>query len=123
MTGTAQSLTSNASVTLAFNLAISDPHSWLNTSSYKITPTVAGWYLVTITLATSAAINMYLAIWKNGVSVFANYIGSAQNIACAFLVQCNGSTDYIQGSLFNASATTTVALNNPCAIQVCGPLA
>lgn len=84
----------------------------------RFTPTVAGRYLITASLQTVAGVNTSLgiAVYKNGTPYYSgtyNGIGSSINaplptIAC--LVDCNGTTDFIE---IYCSTSANVNTNPP----------
>jgi hypothetical protein len=95
-----QSTTAGVQTKLQFDTEEFDTNSNYNTSTYRFTPTVAGYYQINLgvyqTAGGTTQVNMY--IYKNGAS----YKGSAQIIATnqfpvtSSIVYCNGTTDYIE---------------------------
>lgn len=82
-----------------------------NTTNYRFTPTVAGKYLISANLhitLTAAAYNVEIDIYKNGASIasaFKNltWTANAQHFNLTDIVDMNGSTDYIELFIFQAS--------------------
>ena len=89
-------------------------------ASNTYTPLVAGWYLVTYTdgvsVTTSTGSQYELAIYKNG-SLFNQVINNTASVSSTVIysgtvsaiVQCNGSTDYIQFYVWQDGSTTGTA--------------
>jgi len=82
-----------------------------NTTNYRFTPTVAGYYEVTVAVrdqtgATAGTIRAN--IWKNG-SVYSTSIVSCtangNTSATTNLIYMNGSTDYLEGYMFQNSGS------------------
>jgi hypothetical protein len=80
-----------------------DTASCFNTSTYRFTPTVAGYYLFTGQIDVVASANSYviLAVWKNGaVAKRGNYlnmlIGTEWMPVVSAVIYMNGSTDYVE---------------------------
>ena len=101
--GTAQTLTGSTYTKLAFNTEIFDTNSNYDaTTNYRFTPTVAGYYQVTLRGAiTTGTSSFYPVIYKNGVG--AAYGASSISVTgvdnaslVTFLGYLNGSTDYIE---------------------------
>lgn len=75
-----------------------------NSTNYRFTPTVAGYYLVTfnvrVNYSGSATNAIYLAIYKNGsvwtTTSHLNVTGNWGSRHITSLVYCNGSSDYIE---------------------------
>ena len=81
-----------------------DTDSCFNTSTYKFTPTVAGYYQVNATIGFDAtSVNPQwggVAIYKNGAVVRQNRVTGNTYTSCAApvssVVYLNGSTDYLE---------------------------
>jgi hypothetical protein len=86
------------------------------TTNYRFTPTVAGYYQVTVCVeAASSQANAYSAIYKNGSIAFRNStaLGAGTGTLVTALVFMNGTTDYVEGyvnyaSSINASGSSVV---------------
>jgi hypothetical protein len=93
-----------------------DTNSNYDTSLYRFTPTVAGYYQFTATVEPSTIqAYQYLAFYKNGIQFkrasAANTSGVGTSIAA--LIYLNGATDYIElytnfGSSINANGDSIV---------------
>ena len=128
---TTQSLAASTYVKLAINTKEFDTNSnYDNTTNYRFTPTVAGYYQVNGAMGLGTAVNnCQLAIYKNG----SNYKGgnesgsvnlSAYAVTVNSLVYLNGSTDYIElygyqgsGSTINTSAGIGNTYFNACMVR------
>lgn len=115
-TMTANQSLSNATLTLVqFNSASSgvgigfDTNNAYNTSAYKFTPQVAGYYQVTVNISgpnsSSGILSNY--IFKNGSNIallcIAPNISGGAEICGSCLVYMNGSTDYIQAYAYQTT--------------------
>ena len=96
-----QTITSSVSTKAAFNLKEFDTNSNYDTSAYRFTPTIAGYYQVNASYrydASTVPSRAIISIYKNG-SEFkrGNDIGnnSTEGVASA-LIYCNGTTDFIE---------------------------
>lgn len=112
----AQTLTSNVTTKILFQTEEFDTNS--NFASSTFTPTVAGYYQVSAAFAMGAvASGGNIAVYKNGglYKYMYNIAGFAVNLlAGTCLVNCNGTTDYIEiygtlgtGQVTSANATAT----------------
>jgi hypothetical protein len=98
----AQSLTNGANTKVQFPTKEFDTNSnYDNSTNYRFTPTVAGYYQITSFVATANANNSFqISIWKNG-SGFKNgaQAGGGSYIfgsSVTALIYFNGSTDYVE---------------------------
>lgn len=117
--GTAgQSLANGVWTKIAFNTELFDTNSNYDTSLYRFTPTVAGYYQINANIFTTAnAIGLgFISIYKNGsVYVYGNVIANSNGgyITIHSLVNCNGSTDYIEiYALQNSGVSLTFGSSN-----------
>ena len=101
-------LADNVWTVLSMTSETVDSGSAYDTTTYKFTPQTSGYYYVSVnvTFGNTIAYNINktnTAIYKNGSSAdFAqpDMVGAAQwneQLNISGIVQCNGSTDYIQG--------------------------
>lgn len=102
-----QSVSANTATKVAFDAEEWDSANCFNTSTNRFTPNVAGYYQIDCTIGCGAAgtaadgMNFGFVLYKNGsqhrVGFFGNSGGANdQYITGAFLVYCNGTTDYIE---------------------------
>ena len=92
-----------------------DTNSNYNTSNYRFTPTVAGYYQVSIAFSCSANCPIIASLWRNGAEYRRGVQSGATNISqaiCSALVYLNGSTDYIEGYGYQSSGTTQTLSNS-----------
>lgn len=120
--GTTQSVTSATTTKIAFDTEEFDTNSCYDTSTYRFTPTVAGYYQVNIAayMATNAVgTSASLYIYKNGSAVLRNDLRYTSNSSTLYgipslsgLVYVNGTTDYIEAYGFITATTPSFANTN-----------
>ena len=101
---TTQSITTSVWTKAQFNAEFFDTNSNYDTTNYRFTPTVAGYYAVNYALSftTGAATGLYSGIYKNGsrIRYVVAYGGSNAlddwTTSGANLLYMNGTTDYIE---------------------------
>lgn len=90
-----------------------------NATNYRFTPTVAGYYQVTLKMRASVTspTNMYTYLYKNGSIYDTTYrdqstvVGDHHKTSSA-LVYCNGTTDYLEMYInLQGSGTATIVGN------------
>jgi hypothetical protein len=102
-----QSISANTLTKIAFDTEEWDSASCFDTSTNRFTPNVAGYYQIDCIIACGASgtaadgMNFGFLLYKNGSTYkfgfYANAGGSNdQYIPGAFLVYCNGTTDYLE---------------------------
>jgi hypothetical protein len=102
-----QTVTTGVFSQVAFNTEEFDTNNNFNTSTYRFTPTVAGYYQINFALNFLTGANTVIAsIYKNGVEYSrgtrVDSIGSGLGSFISALVYCNGSTDYIEAYGFTS---------------------
>ena len=102
-----------------FDAEYFDTNSYYDTSTYRFTPTVEGYYQFNISLGTihtGTATIIGAGIWKNNglgnqTHLMASYIshssGDVKSMSC--LTYMNGTTDFINGYVFNNGTSPSVA--------------
>lgn len=116
----AQTITATTFTKLNFNTESFDTNSNYDTTTYRFTPTVAGYYQVTANTYFSATAQLY--VYKNGsANITGAYLTSVGH-SVAGLVYLNGSTDYIEIFYFGSAGITT-SNNSELANQFAGFLA
>ena len=115
----AQSLPINATKA-AFDTKEFDTASCFNTSTYRFTPNVAGYYQIVLSVSfatTTTTTPAQGAIWKNGA--YYKWTSSTPATSTSYpvanataLVYLNGSTDYVEGYFFNNTASTQTSFAN-----------
>lgn len=104
-----QSISSGSTTKIQFNTETFDTNSnYDNTTNYRFTPTVAGYYQVNLAVgfATMGVGEIILQLNKNGSAYQfgSDVIGTTTYItSMSTLVYLNGSTDYIEGYVYQAS--------------------
>jgi hypothetical protein len=97
-------LTSLSNTVVPYNAEYFDTDSWFDTSTYRYTPQVAGYYQVNFSASISdagATGIIYTFLRKNGTDVSSGSSGYYENqrgygaTAGSVLVELNGSTDYL----------------------------
>jgi len=111
--GTAGQSIANATWTkIAFNTKLFDTNTNYDASTnYRFTPTVGGYYQINANIFTSssAAGLAFIAIYKNGSAYcYGNVVPNTNGgyITANALVQCNGSTDYIEIYVYQNSGVS-----------------
>ena len=113
--GSNQAISNNTTTKIAFDTKDYDTNTNYNTSTYRFTPTVAGYYQISgaigVTSAITGSIGLALAIQKNG-SQIGQTIGTASSSfpgpAVSRLVYLNGSTDYIELYVYTNAGNITL---------------
>lgn len=110
-----QTISVNASAKAAFDLETFDTNSNYNTSLYRFTPTVAGYYQFNATVSaqtTGATYGIMAILYRNGsINTLGNTaLAAAYNYpysTVSAVVYMNGSTDYVETyiSAFGPSGT------------------
>lgn len=99
---------------IAFNSENFDTNSNYDTSVYRFTPTVAGYYVLSAAVCnqTNNSTNgITMKIYKNGspFQQLASAVGNANNyahVAGSMVVYANGTTDYFEIYCYNNDATS-----------------
>ena len=104
-----QSLSAATWTKVQFSVENFDTASCYDTSNYRFTPNVAGYYQVNAVIETNASSSGAAAIYKNG-SVFRRAYASNPGVGAtsfvAALVYLNGSTDYVEAYVRTNNATS-----------------
>jgi hypothetical protein len=103
MTSSSQSVTASTYTKVALNAELFDTNSNYDTTNYRFTPTVAGYYQINGVLGVSwntASSNGYIVlIYKNGSQYLSTQVRASLTYGGATisqLVYMNGSTDYLE---------------------------
>ncbi len=112
--GSAQTISSGATTKVQCNTEEFDTNScYDNTTNYRFTPNVAGYYQVNCAAQEGAGASVILQInlYKNGsLAKKSSYVGGVAYYACtaSTLVYMNGTTDYLEFYVYaSASAVLT----------------
>ena len=114
----AQTVTLNFYTKVAINSAIFDTNSNYNTSLYRFTPTIAGYYQVNGLVrgnAVTSFTSLFSSLYKNGViyssggwTQTSTSLSGANHVQLSDLVYMNGSSDYIElWGLVDGTGTAT----------------
>jgi hypothetical protein len=111
---TNQSISNNTWTKLIMNVEEWDTASCFDTTNYRFTPNVAGYYQITCSVAgggTSSGNGTAIAVYKNGggyktgnASLYMS--GFGQNTIGTALVYLNGSTDYVEAWMVQVTGST-----------------
>ena len=98
-----QVITNGAFLKVTLNATLFDTNSNFNTSTYRFTPTIAGYYQINAqaysNYNTSQFNNWTTSVYKNGSAILLANVASTVNYGSYLvsgLVQMNGSTDYLE---------------------------
>lgn len=111
--GSAQTISAGATTKVQCNTEEFDTNSNYDTTNYRFTPTVAGYYQVNCAAQEGAGASVILQInlYKNGsLAKKSSYVGGVAYYACtaSTLVYMNGTTDYLEFYVYaSASAVLT----------------
>jgi hypothetical protein len=84
-----------------------------NTTNYRFTPTVAGYYQLNAYIDTSGATYVQIAIYKNGALYkTTQQASSAYGTTCSTIISMNGSTDYVELYGFMTTSSNITTLSN-----------
>jgi hypothetical protein len=118
----AQTVTLATATKVAIDTELFDTASCFDTSTYRFTPNVAGYYQVNITLRGFVATTFTVLsgqIFKNG-SVFNRLtnlnttfsVGAASQLSGSDIIYLNGTTDYIEFyGILGGTGTATISYN------------
>lgn len=119
--GNLQSISSGVWTKAAFNTEVFDTASCYDTSTYRFTPNVAGYYQISLAISLDCAgspSSNGVAVYKNGSAL--QYFYKATNDGAndaypsgSMLVYLNGSTDYIEAyALLNGTSPSIRSTSN-----------
>ena len=101
----AQTISGSTFTKLNFNTEVFDTNSNYDTSLYRFTPAVAGYYQVTVNIYFSATAQLY--IHKNGATNVTGAYQTSVGHLVSGLVYMNGSTDYLEVYYYGSAGLTT----------------
>jgi len=109
---TNQTISTGTDTKVQFNTKTFDTaNAYDNVTNYRFTPLVAGYYEVTVSVRdqTGASVGTIRAnIWKNGSVISTSIVNNSTNgntSATTNLIYLNGSTDYLEGYIFQNSGS------------------
>lgn len=117
-TGGTQSISNSSYTKIAFNSKVFDTANCYDTSNYRFTPNVAGYYQFNLCLEDATGFTtgyQYAVIYKNG-SIYSRFLGlpsvygASANVSS--IIYCNGTTDYIEAYYFQASGSSSALDGN-----------
>lgn len=94
-----QTIASNVWTKITFPNEDWDTNSNYDTSTSRFTPTVAGYYFVRVSVAVTVVAGTQFSLYRNGG--FYAGVTNAEWMEIATIVYLNGSTDYIEGYIWN----------------------
>lgn len=110
---TATTLTGGVNTQIIFDAKAFDTANCFSTSTYRFTPTVAGYYQINVGVtAVFGAGESAVLLYKNGIvaRVLGDFQGPyAYTITSGDIVYFNGSTDYITIGAFTQTTVNTIA--------------
>jgi hypothetical protein len=117
-----QTMTINTHTKVQMGVENADSDGWYDTSTYRFTPQIGGWYFISGVVRTSARNRNLTSIYKNGTAwTYGNDVNDAgggnNSSTISTLVYLNGSTDYVELYLYTSS---TGQLDNGNATQWSG---
>jgi len=111
--GSNQTINNNVETKLNINTEVFDSNSCFNTSLYRFTPNVAGYYLALGRAQIPGGTYVIASVWKNGVIFIRGVQGETLNapygVTVSGLVYLNGTTDYIELYGYQASGSSQTA--------------
>lgn len=120
--GSTQSISVATTVKLQFGTESFDTNNCYDTSNYRFTPTVAGYYQINITVSaqtTAAKYGLLAIIYKNGFNTVFGSTALAEQYNYPYsnasgLVYLNGSTDYVEAyvNAYGVSGSLTCVPNS-----------
>ena len=102
-----QTVSSSQWVKITWNTEIFDTNN--NFASDRFTPTVAGKYIFVLNSTCAGGSTCYTTIRKNGAQDTQNqHAGTNGGVPSVIIYDMNGSTDYVEGFIWNEAGTTVV---------------
>jgi hypothetical protein len=113
-TETSQNVTSNVETKAVLDIKDFDTNNWFDTSTYRYTPQIAGYYSFTgmLRIAGTTLTSQSASLFKNGSRIFSSFnrVSSSTpvHVVVTDLIYLNGSTDYVElyGISSGASGTS-----------------
>ena len=112
----AQTISAATLTKIQFNTELFDTNSNYDTSTYRFTPTVAGYYQVNTSVNFGTARTLYIvSIYKNGSrgvggeNIFTGSLSANSSLNCQNILQMNGTTDYLEIFAYVDSGTNAIS--------------
>jgi hypothetical protein len=108
---TQQTIPNNVETTLQYDTVDFDPNNWYSTSTYRFTPTVAGYYQVTATVRYNTGDDWDICdlyIKKNNslnITTADGHLRYDTNVATG-IIYLNGTTDYLHCETLQVSGSS-----------------
>ena len=121
-----QSIANGVWTKIAYNTELFDTNSnYDNATNYRFTPTVSGYYQINANIFTSANATglAFIAIYKNGTAYcYGNVVPNSNGgyITINSLLNCNGSTDYVEIYAYQNSGVSLTFGSNGSQFQFSG---
>jgi hypothetical protein len=100
-----QTVTANTWTTIQFNVEDFDTNSNYNTSTYKFTPTVAGYYQVNLAIGGSGTENRAMLNKNGSFTAAGQNVGQSMTSQVAVILYMNGSSDYLEAQAISNSTS------------------
>jgi hypothetical protein len=111
----AQTISAATLTKIQFNTELFDTNSNYDTSTYRFTPTVAGYYQVNTSVNFGTARTLYIvSIYKNGSrgvggeNIFTGSLSASSSLNCQNILYMNGTTDYLEIFAYVDSGTNAI---------------
>lgn len=128
--GTSQAVSANTNTKITFNTKDFDTNNCFDAiTNYRFTPTVAGYYLITITFGTAYATAIaFTTLYKNGAGVFTGARADLSGAGCyantsSTLIYFNGTTDYLEAYGYTSGTSFSGGSSGAYATKITGFLA
>lgn len=102
----AQSYPAGAQAIVAVDTVLFDPSGVVDVVNHRIRPNVSGYYMVTGNVSNFIAAEIFCSVYKNGAEYARGTDATGLGMSVSCLVFLNGSTDYVQLSIFNRSVSS-----------------
>jgi hypothetical protein len=124
---TAQSVPNATHTKINFDSEVFDTNNNFNVSNGRFTPTVAGYYQINLTISLQIVGNALGMLYKNGAhylgAVTTGIAGISNSLATqSCVVSMNGSTDYLEGYVYQGTGGAVNSNNDSRFMQFSGSL-
>ena len=124
---TVQSVANATVVKINFDTEVFDTNNNFDTSNGRFTPTVAGYYQINLTISLQISGNSIGMLFKNGAhylgAVTTGIVGISNSLATqSCVVSMNGSTDYLEGYVYQGTGGAVNSNNDSRFMQFSGSL-
>jgi hypothetical protein len=105
-----QSLTASTYTKMQLQTEEFDTNNCFDTSLYRFTPTVAGYYICSVACQMgSTTAEIRIVVYKNGSASknLSTSVPASNWTSGSALIYCNGSTDYLEAYVFSGVTNTT----------------